>query len=88
MIWKKAAPAAQDWCGGINPKVLYAAHAAGKLKAAKIGAGRNLLFCEAWCDEWLVASKDHTYTKAPRAGQAQGAVKHGEAHGQSTPAAH
>ena len=46
MQWKKANEAAQYWCGNISPKVLYAAVKAGKLKAARIGAGRNLLFCE------------------------------------------
>jgi hypothetical protein len=56
VIWKKAGDAARDWCGGIHVKTLYAAHAAGKLKAAHYGAGRNLLFCEAWCDEWLQGS--------------------------------
>jgi hypothetical protein len=79
VIWKKAPDAAKAWCGGINPKVLYAAVKAGKLEAARIGAGRNLLFCEQDCDAWLLASKDHAYTKAPRAGQARGAsTQHGE----------
>ena len=31
---------------------------AGKLKAARVGAGRNLLFCEQWCDQWLLATAD------------------------------
>jgi hypothetical protein len=56
--WKKAPDAARDWAGGISPKALYAAVKAGKLKAARIGAGRNLLFCEQWCDEWLLASAE------------------------------
>lgn len=56
MTWKKAHEAAQDWAGNVNPKVLYAAVKAGKLKAARIGAGRNLLFCEPWIDEWLQSS--------------------------------
>lgn len=56
MHWLKAAAAAEQWAGGISAKVLYAAVKAGKLKAARIGAGRNLLFCETWIDEWLKAS--------------------------------
>jgi hypothetical protein len=56
VIWKKADAAAQDWCGGIHPKRLYEAVKAKELKAARIGAGRNLLFCEQWCDAWLLAS--------------------------------
>jgi hypothetical protein len=56
VIWKKATDAARDWCGGISTKVLYAAVKRGQLKAAHIGAGRNLLFCEQWCDEWLLTS--------------------------------
>jgi hypothetical protein len=53
MEWKKAGAAAEAWCGGISEKSLYAAVRSGRLKAARIGAGRNLLFCETWCDEWL-----------------------------------
>lgn len=56
MIWKKAPDAARDWCGGISPKLLYVAVKRGDLKAARIGAGRNLLLCEAHCTEWLMAS--------------------------------
>jgi hypothetical protein len=51
--WKKARSAAAEWCGGVSPKLLYAAVKSGDLKAARIGAGRNLLFCEEWIDEWL-----------------------------------
>ena len=58
MVWKKAEDAARDWCGGVSTKALYAAVKAKRLKAAKVGitGARNLLFCEAWCDEWLLAS--------------------------------
>ena len=56
MIWKKARDAARDWCGGVHPKLLYAGVQSGSLRAARIGAGRNLLFCEQWCDEWLQSS--------------------------------
>ncbi len=55
VTWFKATKAAA-YAGGISPKVLYSAVRAGKLRAAKIGAGRNLLFCEAFIDEWLRAT--------------------------------
>jgi hypothetical protein len=51
--WKKAAAAAEDWCGDVSTKTLYRAVRKGELKAARIGAGRNLLFCKQWCEEWL-----------------------------------
>jgi hypothetical protein len=60
VIWKKAPDAARDWCGDVDPKTLYRAVKDGKLKAARIGAGRNLLFCEAWCDEWLTSTARRT----------------------------
>jgi hypothetical protein len=62
MIWKKAPGAAAAWCGGVSPKVLYAAHTAGRLKAAHVGitSRRNLLFCEEWCQEWLLTSAEST----------------------------
>lgn len=56
MRWLKVKAAADEWAGGISAKVLYAAIKANKLKAARIGAGRNLLVCEAWVDDWLKAS--------------------------------
>jgi hypothetical protein len=57
VIWKKVPAAAREWCGDISPKLVYAAVKTGKLKAARIGAGRNLLLCEQWCDEWLLSSR-------------------------------
>ena len=54
-MWMKAQKAA-DYAGGVSPKILYSAVRAGKLRAAKIGAGRNLLFCEAFIDQWLQRS--------------------------------
>jgi excisionase family DNA binding protein len=56
VTWKKADEAARDWAGGVSAKVLYAAVKSGKLRAARIGAGRNLLFSEQWIDEWLTSS--------------------------------
>ena len=58
MTWVKAEEAAATWAGGVNVKLLYAAVRAGRLRAARIGAGRNLLFCELWIDEWLTAGAD------------------------------
>ena len=56
MRWLKADLAAEEWCGGVSAKTLYLAVKNGRLKAARIGAGRNLLFCESWCDQWLLES--------------------------------
>jgi hypothetical protein len=61
MEWMKAKAAAQ-YAGNISIKTLYAAVQKGRLKAAHHGpAERNLLFCEAWIDEWLLRSSqaDH-----------------------------
>ncbi len=57
MRWMKIEPAC-DYAGKLNRKVLYQAVKKGLLKAAHIGAGRNLLFCEQWIDEWLNSSLD------------------------------
>jgi excisionase family DNA binding protein len=51
--WHKAQYAAREWCGGVSTKTLYRAVRNGELKAARIGAGRNLLFCRDWCEDWL-----------------------------------
>jgi hypothetical protein len=83
VIWKKADEAARDWCGGVSAKTLYAAVKTGKLKAARIGAGRNLLFCEEWCDEWLLKSEDVQRNAPGRKPEAL--QKHnGDRHAQST----
>ncbi|MCC7034021.1 MAG: hypothetical protein IT179_14455 [Acidobacteria bacterium] len=55
MTWAKAEEAATKWAGGVSAKTLYREVKAERLKAARIGAGRNLLFCEMWIDEWLMA---------------------------------
>ena len=55
MTWVKAGPACA-YLGGISTKTLYAAVKRGDLKAARIGAGRNLLFCETWLDEFATES--------------------------------
>ena len=55
MTWMKAGPACA-YLGNISTKTLYAAVRRGDLQAARIGAGRNLLFCEAWLDEYATES--------------------------------
>jgi hypothetical protein len=54
--WLKIPEAAKEWAGGCNPKTLYAAARTGRLKVARIGAGRNMLVCEQFVDEWLKGS--------------------------------
>jgi excisionase family DNA binding protein len=61
--------------GGVGRKTLYKAVASGDLKVARIGAGRSILFCETWIDEWLRAS-------AGAAAQQDGGV--GQARAQTT----
>jgi excisionase family DNA binding protein len=56
MRWLKVPDAAREWAGGVSAKTIYAAIKAGKLKAARIGAGRNVLLCEEHVTEWLMAS--------------------------------
>jgi UDP-N-acetylenolpyruvoylglucosamine reductase len=52
----KVEAAAQEWAGGLSAKTIYKAIRDGKLKAARIGAGRNLLVCEQFITDWLLAS--------------------------------
>ena len=53
MRWLKVEAAAQEWAGGLSPKTVYRAIRAGQLKAARVGAGRNVLLCEEFVEEWL-----------------------------------
>ena len=55
VAWFKA-PRAAEYAGNISVKVIYAAVRSGKLRAAKIGSGRNILLCEAFIDDWLQAT--------------------------------
>ncbi len=50
MRWMKVDEAAK-YAGGIAPKTLYAMVRSGKLRAARIGAGRNLLFGDELIDD-------------------------------------
>ena len=56
MRWKKVPEAATEWAGNVSPKTMYGAIRAGKLKAARIGSGRNVLICEQYVDAWLTSS--------------------------------
>ena len=56
MRWLKVEAAAQEWAGGLSAKTIYKAIRDGKLRAARIGAGRNLLVCEQFITDWLLAS--------------------------------
>ncbi len=53
--WMKA-PAAAAYCGGISTKVLYRAVRERRLRAARIGSGRNVLFHPDLLDEWLTST--------------------------------
>ena len=52
MRWLKVRQAAEH-AGGLSLRTVYAAIAAGKLRAARIGAGRNLVTSAEWIDDWL-----------------------------------
>jgi len=69
MAWMRV-DAARKYAGGLGRKTLYRAVAAGKLRAARIGAGRSLLFSDVWIDEWLLASAGET-TAATGSGRLQ-----------------
>jgi hypothetical protein len=85
MEWKKVPDASKAWAGGTHPKAIYRAIYEGKCKAARIGAGRNLLVCEAFIDEWLKSTvregrKDKqpapTNSASPAAGTADTGSNH------------
>jgi hypothetical protein len=46
--------AACAYLGGISPKTLYRATRAGDCKAAKVGAGRNYLWCEEFLNDYAI----------------------------------
>jgi excisionase family DNA binding protein len=60
------APAAARYLGGISTKTVYAAVRRGELKAARIGAGRNLLFCEEWLDAYASTKAERSQPPAIR----------------------
>jgi hypothetical protein len=51
----------------ISRKLIYAAIRSGRLRAARIGAGRNLVTCAEWVDDYLTAS---AIARDPRTGAA------------------
>lgn len=45
-----------------SPKFLMKEINAGRLRAARVGSGRQILTCAAWCDEWVArASEVHPF---------------------------
>ena len=52
MRWPKIQGACA-YAGDVSSKTIYAAVAVRPLNAARVGAGRNLMFAEAWIDDWL-----------------------------------
>jgi hypothetical protein len=55
MIWMKIDQACA-YAGGISRAVLYGAIRSGRLRCARIGAGRNVLLADTWIDEYLVST--------------------------------
>jgi hypothetical protein len=66
MRWKKIREA-QQYCGNISRRLLYDAVAAGQLRVARIGTGRNFLTSEEWLDQWLQSLADRDHDNARRA---------------------
>ncbi len=58
MRWMKIRDACA-YLGGISADTLYAATARGECRVARIGAGRNLLWCEEWLDQYAVRLAEH-----------------------------
>ena len=58
MRWMKVDEACRH-AGNVSRKTLYGAVRTGRLKAARLGSGRNLLFAAEWLDDWLRASSGH-----------------------------
>ena len=79
MAWKKVPDAAREWAGDVNPKIVYAAIRDGKCKAARIGAGRNMLVCEEFIQEWLqgVSLKEKREPRKRGPGQVSPHHRHG-----------
>jgi len=68
MRWLKVRGAAEH-AGGLSQRTVYQAIKAGKLRAARIGAGRNLVTAEEWVDAWL---RECDGELAPRPGASDG----------------
>jgi hypothetical protein len=57
VTWRKVKDQAKR-AGNVNPKILYAAIRAGRLRAARVGAGRNFLVADEWLDQYLTAQSE------------------------------
>ena len=55
MRWLKVKREGEEYAN-CSAKVLYRAIAAGELRAARIGNGRNVIISDTWIDEWLTRS--------------------------------
>ena len=64
-VWLTVPKAIAAWSDdSISAKTVYAAIRSGKLRAARLGAGRNLLVCEQFWDEWLRGSAEQRQERA------------------------
>jgi excisionase family DNA binding protein len=52
MSWMKV-DGARAYMGGFSRRTIYEAIRRGELRAARIGAGRNVVTCTEWCDDYL-----------------------------------
>jgi excisionase family DNA binding protein len=66
MRWMKVDEACRH-AGNVSRKTLYGAVRARRLKAARVGSGRNLLFAAEWLDDWLRSSSEEGVTIIPSA---------------------
>jgi hypothetical protein len=82
MRWLKIREA-QQYCGNISRRLLYDAVAAGQLRVARIGSGRNFLTSAEWLDQWLqsLATKDANDEEAKRIGASSIEPAHAMARG-------
>jgi excisionase family DNA binding protein len=63
MKWMKV-DEARRYAGGVSRKLIYRAVANGRLRAARVGTGRSLLFHDHWIDAWLVECATPTASAA------------------------
>lgn len=67
-MWMKVDEARRH-AGGVSRQILYAAVRTGKLRAARVGHGRNLVFNAEWIDSWLRESSALTDMSVDRRSQ-------------------
>jgi hypothetical protein len=64
LLWLKVPQAIKAWSdSNVSEKTVYAAIRKGRLRVARIGAGRNFLLCESFWDEWLLKLSDEDRAK-------------------------